>query len=185
MKTEIVYYESIKDNNTEQTFELVREKIIQTGIKKIVLASTTGRTALFAMNYFSDMAIELIVIPHQYGFSSSTNNFDKDIEMQLLDAGHKVHYGTMLFHSDKLYHSTVPTAIADFLRIFGEGTKVCVEIVLMAADGGTIHSGDSVIAIAGTGKNVDTALMMQAATTRNPRDLRVNEILCKPRLAYK
>ncbi len=43
-----------------------------------------------------------------------------------------------------------------------------------------MRSGESVIAIAGTGMNSDTALVMQAATTRSLNKLRVNGILCKP-----
>jgi hypothetical protein len=50
----------------------------------------------------------------------------------------------------------------------------------MAADGGLVKSGESVIAIAGTGANSDTALLMQASTTRTIGKLRVNEIICKP-----
>ena len=50
----------------------------------------------------------------------------------------------------------------------------------MAADSGLIKQGEALIAIAGTGANSDTALLMQAATTRNFNKLRVNEIICKP-----
>lgn len=50
----------------------------------------------------------------------------------------------------------------------------------MATDGGCAQTGETVIGIAGTGRNADTALVMQAASTRNLSGLKVNEILCKP-----
>ncbi|HQM53768.1 MAG TPA: hypothetical protein PLI86_11705, partial [bacterium] len=63
---------------------------------------------------------------------------------------------------------------------FSQGVKVCVEIVLMAADAGLAASGERVIAVAGTAHGADTALVMRAASSQNLRGLRVNELLCKP-----
>jgi len=50
----------------------------------------------------------------------------------------------------------------------------------MAADAGLVAGGEKVMAIAGTGRGSDTALVMQAASTQHPRRLKVYEILCKP-----
>jgi uncharacterized protein len=52
--------------------------------------------------------------------------------------------------------------------------------VLMATDAGHVKSGEKCIAIAGTGRGSDTALVMQAASSQHLRQLRVNEILAKP-----
>jgi hypothetical protein len=70
--------------------------------------------------------------------------------------------------------------MANLLRCFSQGIKVCFEIVLMATDAGFLTKGEKVVAIAGTGRGSDTALVMQAASSRNLKKLRVNEILCKP-----
>ena len=146
MKKEITYFETIKENHTLETFEIVEQKLKETGIKKVVLASTTGRTALVAMEFFSGKGVTLVVIPHQYGFSDEENRFPQSVVEILRENGHEVHFGTMLFHTERLYGSSIP----------------------------------NVIAVAGTGANSDTALVMQAATTRTLKKLRVNEILCKP-----
>lgn len=50
----------------------------------------------------------------------------------------------------------------------------------MVTDAGLVASGEKVIAIAGTGRGSDTALVMQAASSQHLRRLRVNEIICKP-----
>jgi hypothetical protein len=86
----------------------------------------------------------------------------------------------MLFHTDNLYGSNTPTAMANLLRCFCQGVKVCFEIVLTATDAGLLTSGERVIAIAGTGRGSDTALLVQAASSQNIKKLRVNEIICKP-----
>ncbi|MDP4090594.1 MAG: pyruvate kinase alpha/beta domain-containing protein, partial [Bacillota bacterium] len=180
MENKIKYFNSVKDDNTEETFSLVKERLDNSGIKKIVLASTTGATARKAMDFFKDKGIQLIVIPHQFDFSTVDNLFPAELVKELRQAGHEVHFGTMLFHTEKLFGSNVPSIVANFLRCFCEGVKVCYEIVLMASDAGLLKASEKVIAIAGTGRGSDTALVMQAASSRNLKNLKVNEILCKP-----
>jgi hypothetical protein len=72
--------------------------------------------------------------------------------------------------------------IAYTLRTFGEGTKVCAEIALMAADAGLISIGEPCITVAGTGRGADTAIVLSPANAQQFFDLRVMEILAKPRL---
>jgi hypothetical protein len=180
MEKKIMYFEDARGDHTAETFALVKERLAGSVIKKLVLASTTGATALNAMEYFKGTDVKLVIVPHQFDFFKKENTFPKETVQKLRAAGHEVHFGTMLFHTDKLYDNQTPTAIANFLRCFSQGVKVCFEIVLMATDGGLVDTGETVIAIAGTGRGADTALTMQAASTRNLNGLKVNEILCKP-----
>jgi hypothetical protein len=59
--------------------------------------------------------------------------------------------------------------------------KVCVEIVLMAADAGLVSAGEEVAAVAGTDEGADTAVIVRAAYPRTFRELKVREILAMPR----
>ena len=180
MESEVVYYESVRTDNTETTFDLVRKKLNTSGIKKLVLASTTGVTAKKAVDIFKEMDVKIVVVAHQYGFLRETNRFPQELVKTIRNAGHEVHFGTMLFHTEDFYGSSIPTIMANLLRCFSQGTKVCFEIALMATDAGLLASGEKVIAIAGTGRGADTALVMQAASSRNLKKLKVNEIVCKP-----
>ena len=72
--------------------------------------------------------------------------------------------------------------IADTLRIFGQGVKVVCEITAMAADSGLVRTDEDIIAIAGSGRGADTAVVLRPANTHDFFDLKVREILCKPRL---
>jgi len=65
--------------------------------------------------------------------------------------------------------------------LLGEGTKVCVEIVIMAADAGLIPVVKDVIAIAGTGRGADTALVVRPANASTFFDLKIRETIAKPR----
>jgi uncharacterized protein len=180
MENKIVYFEDGGGENTMATLKLVQERLAQKDIKKIVLASTTGTTARKAMEFFKDQGIKLIVVPHQFDFHREKNAFPPELVKDLRESGHEVHFGTMLFHTDDFYGSNNATLMANILRCFCQGFKVCFEIILMATDAGLVASGEKVIAIAGTGRGSDTALVMQAASTQHFRRLKVSEILCKP-----
>jgi len=179
MESQVLYFKELIPGNTEEVFLLVKERMRALGIKKLVLASTTGDTALKAMKFFAAEKTKLIVIPHQFGFRDK-NAFPPALVDTLKAGGHEVHFSTMLFNSENLYRSDIPSLMADLLRCFSQGVKVCFEIVMMAADAGLVDMEEQVIAIAGTKSGADSALVMQAAGTRHLKKLRVNEILCKP-----
>lgn len=180
LESKVLYFEEIRPENTDITFGLVKERLEISPVRKLVLASTTGATARKALEFFKNMDLKLIVVPHQYDFYRETNPFPLELVETLRASGHEVHFGTMLFHTDKLYGSSAPTLLANLLRCFGQGTKVCFEIALMATDAGLLTKGEKIIAVAGTGHGSDTALVMQAASSQNMNNLRVNEIICKP-----
>lgn len=180
MERRTVYFEERKPENTDATFRLVMERLNGSGIGKLVIASTTGATARRAVEFFKDAGVKIIVVPHQFDFRRKVNPFPQDLVRELRDSGHEVHFGTMLFHTNSLYESNAPILMANLLRCFSQGVKVCFEIVLMATDAGHVSSGEKIIAIAGTAQGSDTALVMQAASSQHLKRLRVHEILCKP-----
>jgi len=75
----------------------------------------------------------------------------------------------------------VDELIAHVLRLFSQGVKVGCEIACMAADAGLIKAGEEVIAIGGTGKGADTAIVVKASNTHTFFDTKILEIICKPR----
>jgi hypothetical protein len=180
MESKIVYFEEVKAENTDSVFELVQERLNAGGINKVVIASTMGATARKAMDFFQESGVKLVVVPHQFDFIREVNPFPQELVKTLRESGHEVHFGTMLFHTENLYESNTPTLMANLLRCFSQGIKVCFEMVLMTTDAGLLTKGEKVIAIAGTGRGSDTALVMQASSSRNLKKLRINEILCKP-----
>ena len=180
MNGTIVYFEQREQDHTIETLTLAKAQAENAGLRAVVLASTTGATAKAAMEVFRNSPVHLVVVPHQFGFSAKGNSFPKELVSELRAMGHEVHFGTMLFHTDKLYANNAPTLIASILRCFGQGTKVCFEICMMAADAGLVEEGERVVVIAGTARGADTALVMQAAPSLRHARLRVEQILCKP-----
>jgi hypothetical protein len=179
LEEKIVYFEKPGVGNTEETLRLVIERAKARGITKIVIASTRGDTARLAAERLTGTGITMVVIPHQYS-SGREQRFPLELKESLEKQGHHVHFATSLFATENLYGSSIPRVMAFLLRTFSQGMKVCVEMILMVVDGGFVASGEQVIAIAGSGRGADTAVVAVAASSRNLPDLHITEIICKP-----
>jgi hypothetical protein len=70
--------------------------------------------------------------------------------------------------------------VANILRQFSQGVKVCVEITMMAVDSNVVPSGKQVVAVAGSHAGADTAMVLVAAESCRMRDMKLQEIICKP-----
>ena len=180
MEEKIVYFEKPGMDNTEATLDIGLERAQARNIKKIVLASTRGDTARQAAEMLKGTGIGMVVVPHQYGFMSPTQRFPSELVAELAGQGHSVHFGTMLFHTEKFYGIDAPHVMANLLRTFCQGMKVCVEIVFMAVDGGHVEPGEEVVVVTGTGRGADTAVVAIAAPSTRLQELHITEIICKP-----
>ncbi len=128
-----------------------------------------------------------MVVTHSAGFlEPDTQELTEENRQAILDQGARLltcqHAlgGVNRAIRRKLNTYQVDEIIAHILRIFGEGMKVACEIALMAADAGLIRTDEPVLAIAGTGRGADTAVVLRAANAQDFFDLRVNQVLCKP-----
>jgi hypothetical protein len=179
MEERIVYFEKPGQENTQAVFDVVDGALSELGIRKVVVASTRGDTARYAMDRYKGQDIRLIVVPHQYGFGPE-QRFPQDLIERARKEGHEVYFGTMLFHQEKVFGQGPAQWVANFLRAFCQGIKVCVEILLMAGNAGLVEEGEQVVVVAGTGRGADTALVMTGATSGNLKGMHISRILCKP-----
>ena len=81
---------------------------------------------------------------------------------------------------NKLGTYQVDEVMAYTLRTFGQGTKVAIEMALMAADAGLVRTDKDVISIGGTESGADTALVIKPANSSRVFEMKVREIICKP-----
>jgi hypothetical protein len=182
----MVYYDKRGAENTERTLEIAKKAAIGRGIKHIVVASTRGDTGVQAAQMMKDSGINLVVVGHSTGHREAGQQLmDMEKKKAMEDLGTKVCLGTDVLTSFPTAHrakgrSSEESLIAAALRMFGAGTKVCVEIVAMATDANLIPVED-VIAVAGSAQGADTAVIIAANSTNQFFDIKVREILAKPR----
>ena len=127
-----------------------------------------------------------MVVAHSVGFRKpNVNEFDPHRKAETEELGSRVLFGTMPFHTitDAIRSkmgTSMETLIADTLRMMGQGTKVCVEIVAMACDAGLVESTKNVLAISGTHRGADTILLIKSANSRRIFDLKISDVIAKP-----
>lgn len=170
---------------TDEVLNLCRAFSESNDIKDVVIASTTGETGAKASKVFKGH--NLVVVTHSAGFKEPGKLELLDEYRRIIEEnGGKVLIATHVLSGversfrKKFNTMGVVELIANSLRIFGDGTKVCVEIAMMAADAGLIPVDRCVISIAGTGRGCDTALLIRPANSYNFFDLKIFKILCKP-----
>ena len=204
METKITYFENGGESNTDAALAAARQRAKELDIKKIVVASTRGNTAVKAVNAFENMNV--VIVTHSIGLHDpNVNEFLDDnrkiVEIKggkLLTATHG--FGGINVAFQKLRRppspGTIPgplpgvmplrlpvpgNIIAQTFFCFSRGMKVAAEIVIMAADAGLVRTDEEVIAIAGSGRGADTAIVVKPTNTHRFFELQIKEIICKPR----
>jgi len=180
------YFESSGDVNTEMTLNLSRERADEFGIRNIVVASSSGKTGVAASEVFK--GYNLVVVTSVTGYESPNEirlkpDCREAIEANggvVLTAAHA--FGTLgrAVHS-RFNAIQIDEIIAHVLRVFSEGVKVGCEIACMAVDAGHFRTDEEAIAIGGAGGGADTAIVVKPSNTHAFFDMRIKEIICKPR----
>jgi hypothetical protein len=184
-----VYYSQAGPSNTARTLELARTRAVQLGIRQVLVASTTGATGAQAARLLRDL--DVVVVTHSAGFAGAdTQELTAENRAAIEAAGARLLTCQHAFGGvgravrKKLGTYELEEIVAFTLRTFCEGIKVAAEIVLMAADAGLIRVAEPVIAVAGTGRGADTAVVLKPANAQAFFDLRFLEIICMPSLAH-
>ncbi len=179
-----MYFEGPGKTNTEETLKRAFERGTALGLNEVVVASTTGDTALKAADIFENFTIT--AVSYHCGFRKPFESvMDPGIRNDLLAKGIKVISATHALSGveravAKKHGGVYPVLlIADTLRLFGQGTKVAVEVAIMAADSGAL-TGNDMVSIGGSGKGSDTALIIKPANQSDIFDMRIREVVCKP-----
>ena len=188
----IYYFEKPGEVNTSDAARFAIERAKELGIKTLVVASTSGKTASVFFDAMTGSGINLVIVTHVIGFTKPGEwEFSQEIADRLQKQGVQIVTSThalsglerALSRSPKVGGGSRTEAIAEALRrVVAVGLKVAVECVLMAADAGAIDIHSEVIAVGGTASGADTVCVIRPAHTANFFDLQVREIVAMPRV---
>jgi hypothetical protein len=180
------YFMEPGPHNTDATLEAAKERAKALAIDKVVISSCRGTTARRALDLFEDSS-SIIIVTHVTGFREADHQeLPEEEKRYLLSKGAHVLTSEHAFGGvgrafrNKTGTFQIDEIVAYTLRTFGQGTKVAIEIALMAADAGLISTGEDIISIGGTVQGVDTALVLRGKNTHHFFDLKVKEVICKP-----
>ena len=180
-----MYFDQPGDVNTEETLTMAYRRGKELGLNEVVVASTKGDTAYKTLEIFK--GFKVVAVTYHCGFKEPfVNVMDTGVKHDLESKGARVvaatHALSGVERSISKKHSGLYPAllIADTLRLFGQGTKVAVEISIMAADAGHL-SGNDIVSIGGSGRGADAALIVKPANQSDLFDMKIREVICKPR----
>ncbi|MFW9788754.1 MAG: pyruvate kinase alpha/beta domain-containing protein [Candidatus Thorarchaeota archaeon] len=186
MQVDTHYFDIASPEHTEKVLSLVKQFLNDNpDIEHIVVATTEGATGIAAAKEFPDKKV--VVVTHQTGFAKENENELSEEKREYIESlGAHVHTATHAFAGvarsfRKVLNTWMPTEIvAVGLKTFGQGTKVCAEIAMMAADAGLAPVDRDVVCIGGTGRGADTAWVVRPANSHAFPRLRMKACICKP-----
>jgi len=181
-----LYFPGSGEVDTDETLKVTLKRAKELGIHDIVVASTRGNTGLKAVEAFK--GFNVVIVPHVTGMREpGTQELGADLAEKIKAGGGKIVVAAHAFSGvnraiqakfDTMYPAGI---LAQTLRMFGQGMKVVVEITAMAADAGAIPVDKDVVAVAGSGRGADTAVVIKPAYSHTLFDMYVREIIAKPR----
>jgi hypothetical protein len=171
MESTTIYIEKGGEANTDAVVAAARQRAGQLGIKTIVIASSRGATAVKAVDVFQGM--KLIVVGHEYGHVEPNATDFLDENRRIVESkGAKIVAGIhALGGIDNAFRArpgfptggAAPTGTPPPVPAPGTGTD------------------EEVIAIGGSSRGADTAVVIKPANAARFFDLKIKEIICKPR----
>ncbi len=194
IKRQVYYLEEPGAQNTRYVLEAVAKRLDMGDLKKVIVASTSGETALKFARALTGKA-ELICVseaPYRREWGEKWPCLSKENQEELQKLGaiviDKVPY---VFHDSVLeaarWQTTSPERLMkETLYCFGQGLKVAVEVALIAVSSGYLEPYQDVIAVGGSGKGADTAIVLRATYPacmfdKDPaKRLEIREIIAMP-----
>ena len=183
----IFYFEKKGAVNTERALEIALVCCEEKGIRKIVVASSTGKTALLLRDK-AKPSIEVIGVTYSAGskYREEVEEFNRNRETMIKKGIQVVRGLHALSATERAFENKYKSGllplniVADTLRMFSQGMKVCLEVAVMAAEAGFITPDEEVVVVGGSGKGADTAVIMKPAYAASMFETKVKAVLCMP-----
>ena len=168
----VEYFTDPGSQNTEKVIEAVKNRIISGGVKTIVVASSSGETGVKFARELKEAAAVIAV---------SHGEMNPRHRRQITEYG-----GKPVDQTHLALHAKGMDDVRRSFYTFGQGFKVAVEVILIAADKREISLYEDVIGVGGTGRGADTAIMARATPSKEiftedeRKKLEIREVLAMP-----
>ena len=194
VKRQVYYFDESGEGNTELVVEAVSQRLEAGGIRKVVAASTSGETAAkFARNLKGKAEVICISqAPYRREWGEEWPCLKQEFREELKRLGVAIiDKAPYVFHSSVLEGARWPNIsperlVKETLYSFGQGMKVAVEVALIGVSCGCLTPYEDVIAVGGSGKGADTAIVLRATYPASLFDkdpakrLEIKEIIAMP-----
>jgi hypothetical protein len=194
VKRQVYYFDEPGEENTQLVIEAVFQRLEAGGIKKVIIASTSGKTAVEFARSLKGKADLVCVSESPYRrewgeqWPCLKQAFKRELEKLGVAIIDKAPY---VLHSSALEAARWPNTsperlVKETLYTFGQGMKVAVEVALTAVSCGCVAPYEDVIGVGGSSKGADTAIILRATYPASIFDkdpakrLEIREIIAMP-----
>ena len=194
VKRQVYYFDEPGEGNTQLVLEAVSQRLEAGGIKKVIVASTSGETAVKFARSLKDK-LELICVseaPYRREWGEEWPCLKQEFRQEMERLGVAIiDRAPYVFHNSVLDAAPWSDAsperlVRETLYCLGQGMKVAVEVALMGVSCGYVTPYEDVIGIGGSGKGADTAIVLRATYPaclfdKDPtKKLEIKEIIAMP-----
>lgn len=194
IKRQVYYFDEPGEENTKWVIEAVSQRLEVGGIRKVVIASTSGKTAVEFARSLKSKA-ELVCVseaPYRREWGEQWPCLKQEFRQELEKLGVAIiDKAPYVFHSSVLdaarWSDVFPERLVkETLYSFGQGMKVAVEVALTAVSCGYVTPYEEVIGVGGSSKGADTAIILRATYPASLFDkdpakrLEIREIIAMP-----
>lgn len=168
----IIYFRKYGPENTDNVIKAVYERIKEKDINTVIVASTSGETGLKFAKALKDIAKVIAV---------SYEEMNPKFKEEIVKLG-----GIAIDETHLPLHGKGMDDIRNAFYALGQGFKVAIEVILIAADKGIINLYEDVIGVGGTNRGADTAIVARSTTTKEifskdeNKKLEVREVIAMP-----
>ncbi|MEM3627112.1 MAG: pyruvate kinase alpha/beta domain-containing protein [Candidatus Bathyarchaeia archaeon] len=200
----IIYFEKPGPQNTEAVIQAVEERLKDSKIRYVVVASESGKTALKVARALKNLNVKIVCISGYAGIRKTEGRPWPDIRGKLKEELDNLNVKVLdetpwIFRSSAIDHHFLGEAASSTImhkvlsRLMGYGFKTAIEITLLAAEAGAIPTDEEVIAITGTGwlgGGADCAIIVRPSVLPDAwfmdveRGIEVREIIAMPRVKF-
>jgi len=194
IKRQVYYFDESGEENTQWVIEAVSHRLEVGGISQVIIASTSGETAVAFARSLKGKAGLICVSEAPYRrewgeeWPCLKREFRQELENLEVTIMEKVPY---VFHSSVVEAARWPNIspeqlVKETLYSFGQGMKVAVDVALTAVSCGYVAPYQDVIGVGGSGKGADTAIILRATYPASLFDkdpakrLEIKEIIAMP-----
>ena len=193
-KRQVYYFDEPGEGNTDLVVKAVSRRLEAGGVSEVIVASTSGETAVRFARALKGKARLLCVSEAPYRrewgekWPCLKAKFKKELKELGVDIIDEVPY---VFHDSVLenarWSAIFPERLVkETLYCFGQGLKVAVEVALLAVSCGKVAPFRDVIAVGGSSKGADTAIVLRATYPaclfdKDPaKRLEIREVIAMP-----
>lgn len=208
VKKTVLYFDEPGPQNTDAVIQAVKERLQELGIKHVVVASESGRTALKVAEALRELNVNVVCVtayaavrrkyeeelPPGHYLSDEMREKLRGLGVKVLEESFWPLSGSTVDYA--FLGEQGPSMIVHQIlsRLLGYGFKTAIEVALVAADVGAIPVDQEAIAIAGTGwagGGADCAIVVKPAGIFGKefldveKGMEVREIIAMPRPKFK